>query len=320
MNLKKLTKISLYFRIVIAILLMGSMVPAASPVMAGTATVDGSIDDAYGAPIAVDKIGDGNANANMDLLELYVTEDADSFYFAFTANGDLGAANWGKYAIYIDTDGVAGSGATSDAWGRAVTAADPHKPEYAIYSWIDAVPYGVEDTEVYTWDGTAWGAKTTLDEAALGAGATSVIEWKVAKAKLGNPEVRSQVESIVADQLGAERLLCVAERELLRRVPGRGQSLRSGRLGRRPQELPRQRRRRNSAARHARGVPSAVGRLSEFVGGRRSRRSRAPAHQCVTRGTRQPHVTIDRADLLDRLPGLHRRQPGVSARVLLAPA
>ncbi|MCU0486004.1 MAG: alpha-amylase family glycosyl hydrolase, partial [Anaerolineales bacterium] len=189
MNLTKLTKISLYFRFVIAIVLMGSMIPAASPAQAGSAIVDGSVDDAYGAPIAVDKPGDGNGNANMDLLELYVTEDTDHFYFAFTANADLGAANWGKYVIYIDTDGVAGSGATSDAWGRAVTAADPHKPEYALYTWLDAAPYDPGDTQVVPWNGASWdwGAVSSVDEVALGANAVSVIEWKVAKAKLGNP-------------------------------------------------------------------------------------------------------------------------------------
>jgi len=39
--------------------------------------VDGIIDSSYGPPVAVDPGGDGNGNTNMDLLELYVTEDAN---------------------------------------------------------------------------------------------------------------------------------------------------------------------------------------------------------------------------------------------------
>ncbi|MBU1746228.1 MAG: Ig-like domain-containing protein [Chloroflexi bacterium] len=166
------------------------------PIPPGTAqaarlaiTVDGIIDTGYGPPIATDPAGDGNGNANLDLLELYATEDATSYYFALKVNADIGATNWGKYALYIDTDGVAGSGATSDAWTRSVSVADPHKPEYAIYTWVDSPPYGPNHTEVYHWTGGAWtgGSSVQVDAAAIGAGATSVIEWQIAKTKLGSP-------------------------------------------------------------------------------------------------------------------------------------
>ncbi|GAB4536030.1 MAG: hypothetical protein Fur0018_26560 [Anaerolineales bacterium] len=49
--------------------------PSASPL------VDGVIDAAYGAPVAQDPAGDGNGNAPMDLLDLYVTSDAHSVVF-----------------------------------------------------------------------------------------------------------------------------------------------------------------------------------------------------------------------------------------------
>ncbi|RMF46802.1 MAG: hypothetical protein D6755_06110, partial [Anaerolineae bacterium] len=159
--------------------------PSASPV------VDGVIDAVYGAPVAQDPAGDGNGNAPMDLLDLYVTSDANFIYFAFTVNTDLSANNWGKYAIYLDTDGVSGSGATSDAWGRNVTTDAAHRPEVALYSWVDAPPYDVGHTQVVSWTASTsswdWGNVAQLDAAAIGAGATSVIEWKVSKAKLGNP-------------------------------------------------------------------------------------------------------------------------------------
>jgi len=75
--------------------------------------VDGSLDSAYGSPLASDPAGDGNGNANMDLLDLWVTEDASQYYFAYSINADIAATNWGKYAIYVDT--------TNDADGALMT-------------------------------------------------------------------------------------------------------------------------------------------------------------------------------------------------------
>ncbi|MGC9023895.1 MAG: alpha amylase N-terminal ig-like domain-containing protein [Chloroflexia bacterium] len=143
----------------------------------------------YGAPIAIDQAGDGNGNAVMDLLELYVAEDADAFYFRFTVNANIGATNWGKYALYLDLDGLPGSGATSDAWTRNVVAQDPHRPEYGIYTWVDVPPYDPSDTQIVHWTGTAWDWANVqqVDAVTLTTGPTSTIEWKVAKAKLGNP-------------------------------------------------------------------------------------------------------------------------------------
>jgi len=166
----------------------------AAPVMEaegfGSPVVDGVIDDLYGAPVASDPADPPQGNFPMDLLDLYVAQDATHFYFAFTVNTDLSANNWGKYAIYIDTTNDA-NGATSDAWTRDVVANDPHKPEYAIYSWLDSPPYQTGHTQVVPWDqGTTswnWGAMTNLDEVAIGAGSVSVIEWKLAKAVVGNP-------------------------------------------------------------------------------------------------------------------------------------
>jgi hypothetical protein len=160
------------------------------PAQAATIVVDGAIDDEYGLPLAQDGAGDGNGNANMDLLDLYVAEDADYLYFAFTVNADIGATNWGKYIIYVDTTNDA-NGATSDAWTRNVAVNDPHKPEFGIYSWVDSPPYGPDHTQIVPWNQVSgsWDrdSMSTVAACAIGAGATSVIEWQVAKADLGNP-------------------------------------------------------------------------------------------------------------------------------------
>ena len=150
-------------------------------------TVDGSLDAAYGYPIAADPSGDGNGNPNMDLLGFWVTEDASQYYFAYSINADIAATNWGKYAIYVDTTNDA-NGAPTDAWGRNVLVDDPHKPEFAFYTYLDAAPYGPEDTQFWGWNGSAWSQSGGVNEAALTAGIPSYIEWAVEKNRLDNPQ------------------------------------------------------------------------------------------------------------------------------------
>ncbi|UCF78445.1 MAG: T9SS type A sorting domain-containing protein [Candidatus Eiseniibacteriota bacterium] len=152
----------------------------------GTPVLDGSLDACYGTAEATDQSGDGNGNAVMDLLELYVCNDANYWYFYFTINGDIGTSNWGKYVIYIDTTNDA-NGATSDAWGRSVVVTDPHKPEFGLYTWVDALPYDPSDTQVHAWTGSSWSSAGTLDGVGRSAGSISALEWKIAKTTLGSP-------------------------------------------------------------------------------------------------------------------------------------
>jgi len=149
--------------------------------------VDGAVDLIYGEALASDPSGDGNGNAPMDLLDLFVSEDASQYYFAYTINDDISVNNWGKYALYVDTTNDP-NGATSDAWGRNVLVNDPHKPEYGIYTYLDSSPYGPEDTQLWAWDGAAWTQTGTVYQAGLTGGVTSAIEWSVTKESLGNPD------------------------------------------------------------------------------------------------------------------------------------
>jgi hypothetical protein len=137
----------------------------------------------------MDPPGDCQGGDPVDLIDLWVAQDETNFYFAFEVNTDLTANNWGKFVLYVDTTGDE-NGATSDAWGRPVTVADPHKPEYGIYTYLDADTYGVEDTQVVHWTGTEWDwlLVDQLDAVAIGAGTTSIVEWSVSKTKLGSPD------------------------------------------------------------------------------------------------------------------------------------
>jgi len=182
--------IKLFSLLIVFGLLMSTLSVAATTPSpeSSSVIVDGVVDAAYGSPIASDPAGDGNGNSNLDLLDLYVTEDTDHFYFAFTINADIGTTNWGKYILYVDTTNDA-NGATNDAWGRNVLVDDPHKPEYGIYSWVDSPPYAPNDTQIVAWTGTEWdwGAVNQIAAGAIGAGTPSVVEWQIKKVDLGSP-------------------------------------------------------------------------------------------------------------------------------------
>lgn len=144
--------------------------------------VDGVVDALYGAPIATDKAGDGQAVAIMDLRALHATSDATTLYLALSIAGDIGATNWGKYVVYIDTTNNA-AGATSDAWSRNVAALDPHKPELSINTWVDQPPYGPARVQVWNWSQGAgsWSQSATGVSAAalVGSSGGSVIELAI---------------------------------------------------------------------------------------------------------------------------------------------
>ncbi len=171
-----------------ALLLVPLAAGPAAAVGFGTPTLDGTVDAVYGAAEATDQTGDGNGNAVMDLVNLYVCNDNTFWYFLFTVNGNVQTTNWGKYLLYIDTTNDA-SGATSDSWGRNVVVSDTHKPEFSLNSWMDNAPYGPEDSQFWAWNQgtTSWSQSGSLDGAARSAAAVSGVEWKVARSRIGDP-------------------------------------------------------------------------------------------------------------------------------------
>lgn len=157
---------------------------------AAAPTIDGQVDAEYGPALATDPAGDYVGSAQWDLHTLHVTHDASYLYVAITIAGDL-SANPGdekNYIFYVDTTNDA-AGATSDAWLRNISTAAPHRPEYSINSWYKTGTYGVANVELRRWTGSAW--DTTIAQIAGAAlkvsGGQTVLEWKVARAALGNP-------------------------------------------------------------------------------------------------------------------------------------
>jgi glycosidase/fibronectin type 3 domain-containing protein len=169
---------------ILALVLAGMPVVAVSQAQGDGILIDGAKEAAWGAPLASDPAGD-MTEPNLDLQTLYVVEDADNFYIGFDAT----ASNWGMtYGIYIDTDQVAGSGATSDPWGRAVNAVPAHLPEHTLFVWHEDWD-ALQEVQLGHWDGVGWSSSSLVSqggEQAYGP-ADDWIEYRVPKAALGSP-------------------------------------------------------------------------------------------------------------------------------------
>jgi glycosidase len=147
-------------------------------------TIDGVKDAAWGSPLAEDPAGDID-EPNLDLQRLYLVQDADNYYIGLDAT----ASNWGMaYGIYIDTDQLEGSGASTDPWGRSVNAVSAHLPEYSLYVWHDGGDF-LENAQLNHWGGSAWSYDSLASQGGeQGYGASNDwLEYRLPKAVLGNP-------------------------------------------------------------------------------------------------------------------------------------
>ncbi len=169
--------------VIVAMLL--AILPGPPAILAvGEIVIDGVKDVAWGDPLATDPAGD-MTEPNLDLQGLYVVEDADNYYIGFDAT----ASTWGMtYGIYIDTDQVDGSGATSDPWGRVVSAVSAHLPEHTLYVWHEDWD-ALQDVQLNHWTGSGWSYDSLISQGGeQGYGPTDDwIEYRVPKAALGNP-------------------------------------------------------------------------------------------------------------------------------------
>ena len=89
------------------------------------------------------------------------------------------------YGIYLDTDGMEGSGATTDPWDRAVNAVPAHLPEHALYVWHDGGDW-LQDVQLTHWDGSSWSYDSLISQGGeQGYGsAEDWIEYRVPKTAL----------------------------------------------------------------------------------------------------------------------------------------
>ena len=155
--------------------------------------MDGSIvgdELIYNAVEASDPMDAPQGNAPMDLGDLYVANDVNFWYFAFSVYEDVLTTNWGKYILLIDTTNDT-NGGTTDPWGRNITVNDPHKPEYQVRSWVDGGgAYDNSKTQLWVWDQgtTSWSSPGAISEAVVAVDSgVSTFEWKIARSAIGDP-------------------------------------------------------------------------------------------------------------------------------------
>jgi hypothetical protein len=143
--------------------------------------------------IATDPAGDGFGIGIMDLTKLEASTVGTDLVLTLTVNGDVGATNWGKYLVFIDT--AAGGGAsqfpnnpppvTNDAnpWFRNIACAPSHLADYFIGSWVD----GGGGSQL--WQFTGVGSPQWNNFAGAGLvitpGAVSTLQYTVPLASLG---------------------------------------------------------------------------------------------------------------------------------------
>jgi hypothetical protein len=107
-------------------------------------------DEANKLLVASDPVDIGGNS--YDLLNLYVSQDKDYWYFGFEANAGADA----DYGLYLDLDHVDANGGTSDPRSNNVTTNAAHLPEYVVYFLQRSSSFNSDNALVYRWSGTGW--------------------------------------------------------------------------------------------------------------------------------------------------------------------
>lgn len=151
--------------------------------------IDGVIEESYEPVSASETSGDGfKKHPQLDLDQLYIREDDESFYIALKIDFDISKKMWGFYDFYLDTKNS--NGANSDIGRRPITFSDKNLPEYKISFNLEEFK-GQEylKSSVHRWSGNEW-----ISDSFSGAMAckieenSSVIEFQIIKEEVGYSE------------------------------------------------------------------------------------------------------------------------------------
>lgn len=106
----------------------------------------------------------GDLHIMLNRIHLRTDGLADNYkwIFAFGTDGVIGSTV--NYGIYIDSDHITNSGATTDPLGKAITVDSLYLPEYVIYVMPAATgdPVTPNNIILYSWTGAIWDAGKTL--------------------------------------------------------------------------------------------------------------------------------------------------------------
>ena len=136
-------------------------------------------------------ISGGNpGGGTLDITGMEITETVSDLIFKLTVNGDVGAVDWGNFMVGIATYDPLGT-ASGNAWGRPINlqwspdgAPFTGGMNYWLGGWVDGGGGG----QVWSYDGAFWNGPNNPAAFSLTPGATSDIQWTVAKSVLNlNP-------------------------------------------------------------------------------------------------------------------------------------
>ncbi len=93
---------------------------------------------------------------HLDLDSLWACHIGDKWFIGFNVHS---GPNYGlAFGIYIFTNSITPSGASSDPWGRKVAAGDssnPFYPKYILYVWHPGSDI-LENAQLCKWNGSSW--------------------------------------------------------------------------------------------------------------------------------------------------------------------
>jgi len=195
--MKSTMRMSFVFSAALAIVAIGMAVFAAQGSSSPYADATGDIST---------NIGGGNPGGGiLDIVSMEVSNTETDISFKLTVNGDVGAANWGKYMIGIAT-GKSDGMLFGNGWNRRFSSPpnasiinlsldnDPFASQlvgmnYWIGSWVDGTP----SAQFWAWDGGntgggtdgAWQQQSNVDSFGAVGGATSQMTYTFPFSRLG---------------------------------------------------------------------------------------------------------------------------------------
>lgn len=118
-----------------------------------------------------------NGFTNLDITQCKAWNDSE---FLCISVDTVGFQNWTKYLFFFDTGSA---GTTTNGWGRPIDigAANPSGISHFAGSWVDQPN---SNTQLWSWDGAAWGLGSTIDND-QGETGSNRVTWMFSLAWLG---------------------------------------------------------------------------------------------------------------------------------------
>lgn len=168
---------------------------------AGTPTINGVYSPSEGwGPVrgTGNQIGASNGWQGTDAMELYVTADANYYYFGAKCK----AASWMQFIFVVNTKA---GGDSIDPWGRTIKYKQANLPDYLFRGDIAGSNYA----EYHIWNGTAWtntGINVNMSgnevKGSFNTNDSGFIEIRVPKATMPENPMMGDVQFIITGNNG----------------------------------------------------------------------------------------------------------------------